>query len=239
MSMRYAVAGGEMEMKLNERIGALRRERGLSQEQLAETLGLSRQAVAKWECGTATPELDRLIVLANLFQTTLDDLARDGDPCTARSRQACERDRNETAAFLLRAGRATYAGKGKEIPVPSAPGAHEFEYSEGALLYRDRYFGGRRFAGEETVFDGETCVWAMNYLGRTLADDFPPDFLKAALLLRPLEAPYRGPEMYREGRYVYVNEASGGFEWFIGREAIYVDEHRVYECTYHGGTPAV
>ena len=46
---------------LSEKIRALRRRAGLSQEELAETVGVSRQAVSKWESGASVPELDKLV----------------------------------------------------------------------------------------------------------------------------------------------------------------------------------
>lgn len=61
---------------LSEKIYALRRQSGLSQEQLAEKIGVSRQAISKWETGTATPELDKLIALSDCFGVTLDELIR-------------------------------------------------------------------------------------------------------------------------------------------------------------------
>ena len=48
---------------LAEKIYTLRRKQGLSQEQLAVKIGVSRQAVSKWEGGLSTPELDKLFVL--------------------------------------------------------------------------------------------------------------------------------------------------------------------------------
>lgn len=59
---------------LPEKIYTLRRRNGLSQEQLAEKLGVSRQAVSKWESGSATPELEKLLALSACFQITLDEL---------------------------------------------------------------------------------------------------------------------------------------------------------------------
>lgn len=59
---------------LPEKIYTLRRRSGLSQEQLAEKLGVSRQAVSKWESGAATPELEKLLALSACFQITLDEL---------------------------------------------------------------------------------------------------------------------------------------------------------------------
>ena len=57
---------------LSEKIYALRRKNGLSQEQLAEKIGVSRQAISKWEGGLSTPELDKLKALSECFQVTID-----------------------------------------------------------------------------------------------------------------------------------------------------------------------
>lgn len=59
---------------MGERIKKLRSERGLSQEQLAELLGVSRQAVSKWERVEASPDTDNLIALAELYGVSLDEL---------------------------------------------------------------------------------------------------------------------------------------------------------------------
>lgn len=67
---------------LSEKIYTLRRKNGLSQEQLAEKLGVSRQAISKWEGGLSTPELDKLRALSECFQVTIDELTSD-QPLTA------------------------------------------------------------------------------------------------------------------------------------------------------------
>ena len=59
---------------LSENLYTLRRQRGLSQEQLAERIGVSRQAISKWETGLSAPELDKLKALSEFFQVTMDDL---------------------------------------------------------------------------------------------------------------------------------------------------------------------
>lgn len=59
---------------LSEKIYTLRRKSGLSQEQLAEKIGVSRQAISKWEGGLSTPELDKLKALSEYFQITIDEL---------------------------------------------------------------------------------------------------------------------------------------------------------------------
>lgn len=61
-----------------ERLYQLRRERGLSQEELANQLGVSRQAVQKWESGVAQPTVDKLSALAGYFGVTLDWLVNGG-----------------------------------------------------------------------------------------------------------------------------------------------------------------
>ncbi len=62
---------------LSERIYRFRRERGFSQEQLAEKIGVSRQAISKWESGTSTPELEKLLALSECFHITLDELVKE------------------------------------------------------------------------------------------------------------------------------------------------------------------
>ena len=64
-------------MKLNEKLFRCRKRCGLSQEELAERLGVSRQAVSKWELGTALPELDKLRLLAKEFSVSADWLLDD------------------------------------------------------------------------------------------------------------------------------------------------------------------
>lgn len=67
-------------MKLNEKILYYRRAAKLSQEELAAMVGISRQAVSKWELGDATPEVDKLLALARAFGVTTDVLLDGGEP---------------------------------------------------------------------------------------------------------------------------------------------------------------
>ena len=61
-------------MSMGQKIQNLRQSKGLSQEQLAEKLDVSRQSVSKWESGAARPETEKLIALADLFGVTTDYL---------------------------------------------------------------------------------------------------------------------------------------------------------------------
>lgn len=61
----------------SEKLLELRRREGLSQEQLADRLGVTRQSVSKWESGTAAPELAKLVALSDLFGVSVDYLVKD------------------------------------------------------------------------------------------------------------------------------------------------------------------
>lgn len=88
------------QQNLADRIQQLRREHGLSQEQLAEKLNVSRQAVSKWESAQAQPELDKILALSELFCVTTDYLLKGsrGTPPEAGSAPA----RRPDAAFASR-----------------------------------------------------------------------------------------------------------------------------------------
>ena len=64
-------------MILADKIVKLRRQNNLSQEELAEQLGISRQSVSKWENGTSIPDLDKIIRLSNIFGVSTDYLLKD------------------------------------------------------------------------------------------------------------------------------------------------------------------
>lgn len=68
-----------MNIEIANRLVNLRKEKGFSQEQLAEKIGVSRQAVSKWERSEASPDTDNLIMLARLYEVSLDELLRTED----------------------------------------------------------------------------------------------------------------------------------------------------------------
>ena len=65
-------------MTLAEKIMELRKKKGWPQEELAEKLGISRQSVSKWESGASIPDLDKIIVISELFDVSTDYLLKDG-----------------------------------------------------------------------------------------------------------------------------------------------------------------
>ena len=66
-------------MNLSAKLQLLRKKNGLSQEELAERVGISRQAISKWESGQSTPDLNKLILLSEIYNVTIDSLVKDSD----------------------------------------------------------------------------------------------------------------------------------------------------------------
>lgn len=75
-------------MKLNEKIILCRKKCGLSQEALGDAVGVSRQAVSKWETGDALPEVTKLKALADIFGVTADYLLSDDDGDGAKAEKS-------------------------------------------------------------------------------------------------------------------------------------------------------
>ncbi|MBH5335695.1 hypothetical protein IHE55_13170 [Streptomyces pactum] len=145
----------------------------------------------------------------------------------------------ELTAFIVRAKAATYAGGGGRV-ASVRTASHDLEYREGELVYRDSYFGGTDFLGQETVHFADRPIWGMNYYGYLLTDDIDAvtagEVITAALT-----------ELYRQGRFLggfrhtvngyrYEDETQGDVTRFSGIEHIRTaDDTRAYELRYHGG----
>ena len=82
-------------MTFQERLITLRKQQGLSQEQLGYELGVTRQTVSKWELGVTTPEMDKLIQLSDFFHISIDELVGHTSPEPAS--KAPETDYAQTA----------------------------------------------------------------------------------------------------------------------------------------------
>lgn len=221
-------------MAFHEKLLSLRKERNITQEQLAERLSVSAQAVSKWEVGASHPDVANLIALSAFFHVSIDHLLKDADAPCRFTGNVDEGQSGDLLNFLLIAKKACYAGGGGEY-APSRPNSHDLLCRDGEFLYIDSYLGGERFSGEEAVWRAEKPVWAMNYTGRVLAEGFSGDFLKEALSLVPKEYPFRGPLVHNIGDYSYHCIVHGEFEWFNGYEDIFCRDEKVYECVFHGG----
>ncbi len=103
--------GTTMNVEIAQRLAARRKQAGLSQEALAEQLGVSRQAVSKWERSESSPDTDNLIALARLYGVSLDDLLYVDDEL---------QDDVEFEAADRASERATGAGAARGAGIPSA-----------------------------------------------------------------------------------------------------------------------
>ncbi|SFG71681.1 helix-turn-helix domain-containing protein [Sporolactobacillus nakayamae] len=85
-------------MSFQDKLLNLRKQKGWSQEKLAENLGVSRQAVSKWESGQSLPDMDKLISLSDLFEVSIDSMVKDH---TVREKHSVHA-RQLTYPYLLR-----------------------------------------------------------------------------------------------------------------------------------------
>ena len=74
-------------MNIANRIQYLRKTNGMSQEELANKIGVSRQAVSKWESEQSTPDLEKIIMMSELFEVTTDYLLKGIEPVNKNNRK--------------------------------------------------------------------------------------------------------------------------------------------------------
>lgn len=67
-------------MEFHNKMYELRKQKGFSQEELANRLNVSRQTVSKWEVGESTPDMEKLVAISDLFGVSLDELVLDKKP---------------------------------------------------------------------------------------------------------------------------------------------------------------
>lgn len=69
-----------IKMEFHNKLYNLRKQKGLSQEELANRLNVSRQTISKWEVGDSTPDMEKLIAISDMFDISLDELVMDKVP---------------------------------------------------------------------------------------------------------------------------------------------------------------
>lgn len=74
-------------MNIADRIQYLRKQKGYSQEELADKVGVSRQAVSKWESEQTTPDLEKVIAMSELFEVTTDYILKGIEPVSTTNRK--------------------------------------------------------------------------------------------------------------------------------------------------------
>lgn len=141
--------------------------------------------------------------------------------------------------FIVAAKQRTYVGDGEPAEA-SRPGSHDLCYSDGDWHYRDSYFGGTDFLGQETVWNAGQPVWAMNYYGYILRPDLidaerAGAVIKAALSALYAQGRFLGGFEHHAGAFTYRDKVDGAYQRFHGVEVILRDAVVVYELRYHGG----
>lgn len=67
-------------MTIADRIQSLRKSKGMSQEELADAVGVSRQAVSKWESEQTAPDLEKVVIMSDIFEVTTDYILKGIEP---------------------------------------------------------------------------------------------------------------------------------------------------------------
>ena len=181
-----------MDQKVADRLIALRKNAGYSQEELADKIGVSRQAVSKWERCESSPDTDNLIELARLYHITLDDLVN-GTELPSREDAPVQ----ETATL----GEYTWGDdgmvvevKGEEISVVNEDGEKKTYDKE--VLRRKKIKEKRLNAGITGAFALLTVI-AYLVLGFTLKDNRGWTCAWTLFLLIPVVSSIVGFVFYR------------------------------------------
>ena len=86
-------------MTIADRIQSLRKAKGVSQEELADRIGVSRQAVSKWESEQSTPDVEKIVLLSNYFEVTTDYILKGIEPVKTEEKQSGKQDGGDGAAI--------------------------------------------------------------------------------------------------------------------------------------------
>jgi hypothetical protein len=143
-------------------------------------------------------------------------------------------------AFVVRAKKSTYVGDAAKVQASRAD-AFDLTYNEKNWAYRDSYFGGTDFLGQEVVWFKEKAVWAMNYHGTILRSDLF-DGERAAITSRAaLSLPHAQGRLLDNFEWqspfgLFTICSTGDISFLRGRETIRVGNVEVYALDYQAGT---
>ena len=99
-------------MNFGEKLQILRKERGLSQEQFAAQLMVSRQAISKWELGESKPDIDKIIQISNVFNVSIDYLLKDEEQSSNTDKNTLHCEKNHLSAQILFIGSVAFLAIG-------------------------------------------------------------------------------------------------------------------------------
>lgn len=168
-------------MKIADRIQRLRKMKGLSQEELADKMGVSRQAVSKWESEQSTPDLDKIVSMSEYFEVTTDYILK-GIETPAQQRESKSFDVGQilhiaSTAFLAIGLLCAFGGWYAEQSAESIWGSMIIQVV-GVVAY---------FIGN--IFSPNKAPFIINWLNIIIAL-FLPISLVVTFVFDPIIAPY-------------------------------------------------
>ncbi len=148
-------------MNVADRIQSLRKTKGISQEQLADYLGVSRQAVSKWESEQSSPDLENIILISDYFEVTTDYLLK------GIEKQECDTEEKPDARIFAATG-TTFNFIGIIVAVmvwveeqtPTATAIGFILLAMGCMIYAIGHFIGKNTASAKKWF-GVINIWLL------------------------------------------------------------------------------
>ena len=142
-------------------------------------------------------------------------------------------------SFLIRAKKATYVGGGGKA-ASSRTASHDLTYEEGDLAYRDSYFGGTDFIGQEVVWQNGQPIWSMCYYGYILRPDLITPSQAGTISKAALSQPQAQGRLlenlrHSQNEFDFEITSHGTVEHFNGRETIQTNGALAYALDYFGG----
>lgn len=124
---------------LSNNLYLLRRKAGLSQEEFAEKLCVSRQAVSKWERGEAYPDTENLIVISEMFSVSIDELLKSDNICYTNSstEEEADRDQSDEDGLHIKFGDAVKVALDGGICVNDKDGQVKVNIGKGGIVVND------------------------------------------------------------------------------------------------------
>ncbi len=141
--------------------------------------------------------------------------------------------------FIVEAKANSYVGRAPHGE-SSRLGSHDIVYGNGRFSYRDSYFGGTDFLGQEVVYFDDEPVWAMNYYGKILEPELydgekAGQVILASLGQLYLSGHFLGSSVNHTELGIYHDTNQGDVASFNGYEWIEFANRQVYGLHYHGG----
>lgn len=180
-------------MNIADRIQHLRKIKGISQEELADRLGASRQAVSKWENGQSLPDIDKLILMSDFFEVTTDYLLKGIEPVSDGNTASRQKPNAEiftivgTAANIMGVIIAAMVWHEEQTAVAFALGA--FLVLTGCMVYRIGLLISDPVTGEGAKRNfWAVNVWVLTFMPLSLLYNF----LTGGFRLAPYPIPVGG-----------------------------------------------